>query len=109
MKRVDEICDEIIRRNIHLKWDIRTRVNVVNEALLEKMGKAGCDRIHFGVESGNPRVVKEMNKGVSIKQVEDAFRLCKKYKIKTLAYFMLGNPTETFEDVKDTLRLSQKI
>ena len=109
MKRVDEICDEIIRRNIHMKWDIRTRVNVVTEALLEKMARAGCDRIHFGVESGNPRVVKEMNKGTSIQQVEDAFRLCKKYKIKTLAYFMLGNPTETFEDVKDTLRLSQKI
>ena len=109
MKRVDSICDELIKRNINMKWDIRTRVNVVTEALLEKMAKAGCDRIHFGVESGNPRVVKEMNKGTSIQQVEDAFRLCKKYKIKTLAYFMLGNPTETFEDVKDTLRLSQKI
>lgn len=109
MKRVDEICDEILRRNIKMKWDIRTRVNVVNEKLLEKMAKSGCDRIHFGVESGNPRVVKVMNKGVSIKQVEDAFALCKKYKIKTLAYFMLGNPTETFDDVKDTLELSKRI
>lgn len=109
MKRVNEICDEVLRRNIKIRWDIRTRVNVVNEALLEKMAKAGCDRIHFGVESGNPRVVRVMNKGVSIKQVEDAFALCKKYKIKTLAYFMLGNPTETFDDVKDTLALSKKI
>lgn len=109
MKRVSEICDEIMKRGVKIRWDIRTRVNVVNEELIKKMADAGCDRIHFGVESGNPRVVRVMNKGTSIKQVEDAFALCKKYKIKTLAYFMLGNPTETFEDVKDTLALSKKI
>jgi radical SAM superfamily enzyme YgiQ (UPF0313 family) len=109
MKRVNEICDEIKRRGIKIKWDVRTRVNVVNEALLKNMKEAGCERIHFGVETGNPRVVRELNKGTSIEQVEKAFDLCKRYKIKTLAYFMMGNPTETLDDVKDTLRLSKRI
>jgi len=109
MKRVNEICDEYIKRGLKIKWDIRTRVNVVNEELLKKMKKAGCERIHFGVESGNPRIVRTMNKGTSIKQVEDAFAICKRVGIKTLAYFMLGNPGETFDDVKDTLALSKKI
>lgn len=109
MKRVMEICDEVLKRGVKMRWDVRTRVNVVNEELLKKMAMAGCDRIHFGVESGNPRIVRTMNKGISIEQVEKAFDLCKKYNIKTLAYFMMGNPTETLEDVKDTLRLSQRI
>jgi len=109
MKRVDQICDDYIARGLKIKWDIRTRVNVVNEELLKKMKKAGCERIHFGVESGNPRIVRTMNKGVSIKQVEDAFDICKRVGIKTLAYFMMGNPGETLDDVKDTLRLSQRI
>ena len=109
MKRVFEFCDEMIKRNVKMRWDIRTRVNVVNEELIKKMAMAGCDRIHFGVESGNPRIVRVMNKGVSIEQVEKAFDLCKRYKIKTLAYFMMGNPTETFDDVKDTLALSRRI
>jgi len=109
MKRVQQICDEIKKRNIKIKWDVRTRVNVVNEELLKSMKEAGCERIHFGVETGNPRVVKELQKGTSIEQVEKAFDLCKKYGIKTLAYFMMGNPTETMEDVKDTLRVSRRI
>lgn len=109
MKRVDQICDDYIKRGLKIKWDIRTRVNVVNEELLKKMKKAGCERIHFGVESGNPRIVRTMNKGVSIKQVEDAFDICKRIGVKTLAYFMMGNPGETLDDVKDTLRLSQRI
>jgi len=109
MKRVNEICDEYIKRGLKIKWDIRTRVNVVNEELLKKMKLSGCERIHFGVESGNPRIVRTMNKGTSIKQVEQAFDICHRIGIKTLAYFMLGNPGETFEDVKDTLALSKRI
>jgi len=109
MKRVQQICDEYKRRNLHIKWDIRTRVNVVNEELLKNMKEAGCERIHFGVETGNARVVKELQKGTSIEQVEKAFDICKKYKIKTLAYFMMGNPTETMDDVKDTLAVSRRI
>ncbi len=109
MKRVQQICDEYNRRHLTIKWDVRTRVNVVNEELLKAMRSANCTRIHFGVESGSPRVVREINKGISIAQVEKAFDLCKKYNIKTLAYFMMGNPTETMEDVKETLALSRRI
>jgi len=109
MKRVMEICDEVLRRKIKIKWDVRTRVNVVNDELIKKMKQAGCERIHFGVETGNPRVVKELQKGTSIEQVEKAFDMCKVHGIKTLAYFMMGNPTETMEDVRDTLSLSRRI
>lgn len=109
MKRVMEICAEIKKRNIKIKWDVRTRVNVVNDDLLKAMKEAGCERIHFGVETANPRVVKELQKGTTNLQVEKAFDMCKRHGIKTLAYFMMGNPTETLEDVKETLALSRRI
>ncbi len=109
MKRVMEICNLIKQRNLKIKWDVRTRVNVVNDDLLKAMKEAGCERIHFGVETANPRVVKELQKGTTNLQVEKAFDMCKKHGIKTLAYFMMGNPTETLEDVKETLALSRRI
>lgn len=109
MKRVMQICDEYKRRKLTIKWDVRTRVNVVNEELLTNMKSANCERIHFGVESAVPRVIQELQKGTTPEQVEKAFALCRSLGIKTLAYFMMGNPTETFEDVKETLKLAKKI
>ena len=118
--RVHDICNEIKRRGLawqepngewkhKLGWDVRTRVNVVDEELLKNMHEAGLERIHFGIESAVPRVIKQLQKGITTEQVEDAFALCKKFGIQTLAYFMMGNPTETHEDVMETLRLCRRI
>lgn len=73
------------------------------------MKEAGCERIHFGVETANPRVVKELQKGTTNLQVEKAFDMCRKHGIKTLAYLMMGNPTETWEDVMETFALTRRI
>src|SRR3990167_9678374 len=109
MKRVMDICSEYNRRGLTMKWDIRTRVNVVNEELLKAMYGANCTRIHFGVETAVPRVVKELQKGITADQLEKAFDMCHRIGIKTLAYFMMGNPTETIEDVKATLAMARRI
>ena len=109
MKRVMEVCTEYNRRGLTMKWDIRTRVNVVNEDLLKAMHKANCTRIHFGVESAVPRIIRELQKGITAEQVEKAFDLCHKIGIKTLAYFMMGNPTETHDDVRETLAMARRI
>jgi len=109
MKRVMDICDEYKRRGLTIKWDIRTRVNVVNEDLLKNMRSANCTRIHFGVESAVPRIVKELQKGITADQVEKAFDMCHRIGIKTLAYFMMGNPSETLDDVKETLAMARRI
>ena len=109
MKRVMDICSEYNRRGLTIKWDIRTRVNVVNEDLLKAMHGANCTRIHFGVETAVPRVVKELQKGITADQVEKAFDMCHRIGIKTLAYFMMGNPTETLDDVKETLAMARRI
>ncbi len=51
--RVYELCEEIKRRRLRFTWDVRAHVNTVTPDLLRAMADAGCDRIHYGVESGN--------------------------------------------------------
>ena len=57
-KRVREICLELIRRNYGITWAVRDRVSNVRKETLDLMRRAGCTRIHYGIESGSNRVLK---------------------------------------------------
>lgn len=108
-QRVIDICDGIKKREIDIVWDIRTRVNTVDKELLQKLKEAGCQRIHYGIEAGTQKILKILNKGITIEQVKTAFELTKKAGIQAAGYFMLGSPDETREDIKETINLLKKI
>lgn len=109
MQRVMDICAEIKKRNIIIAWDIRTRVNTVNEAMLKALKTAGCQRIHYGVEAGTTKILEALRKGITLEQAEKAFKLTKKTEIETAGYFMIGSPTETREDVLETIKFMKKL
>ncbi|MCG2809167.1 MAG: radical SAM protein, partial [Candidatus Portnoybacteria bacterium] len=108
-QRVINICDEIIKRNLKFTWDVRARVDTVNEEVLRKLKQAGCVRIHYGVESGTEKILKVLNKGIHLDQVVKVFNLTKKIGISTFAYFMVGCPTETKENILETIKFAKKL
>ncbi|NOY24266.1 MAG: B12-binding domain-containing radical SAM protein [Oligoflexia bacterium] len=109
-KRVHALCDEIMRRKLDIRWTVRFRVKGVDRALLEKMKAAGCTRIQFGVEQGTEEGLLRLKKDVTSREIEHAFSLCRQVGIRTVAYFMIGTPTErTREDVMDTIRYSIRL
>ncbi len=107
--RVIDICNEIIKRNLDIAWDIRTRVDIVDGEIIRHLKKAGCQGIHYGVEAGTEKILKVLNKGITINRVKEAFDLTKKYKIPILAYFMIGNPTETIDDIYTTFKFMKSL
>ncbi len=108
-KRVIDICNEIIERKLDIGWDIRARVDTINEQMLRSLKMAGCQGIHYGVEAGSERILKVLNKGITIKKVRDVFELTRKYKIPILSYFMIGNPTETIDDIYTTFKVAKML
>lgn len=108
-QRVLDICSAIKRRGLSIAWDIRTRVNTVDEQVLTALKSAGCQRIHYGVEAGTQKILNVLRKGITLKQVEDAFALTKGIGIQTAAYFMIGSPTETKDDILQTIKFMKKI
>jgi anaerobic magnesium-protoporphyrin IX monomethyl ester cyclase len=102
--RIFEIRDEIKRRRLDVHWDIRARADTLDTEVVEAMKEAGVARIHIGVESGSPRILKIMKKGITVEQASNAFELCRRFGITSLAYFMLGNPTETHPDIDMTMQ-----
>lgn len=108
-QRVIDICNEILRRNLKIMWDIRSRVDTVDEKILKKLKLAGCERIHFGVEAGTQGILNILRKGITLQQAEKAFQWSREVGITTLAYFMIGNPTESRKQILETIKFSVKI
>ena len=108
-QRVLDICLEVKKRNINIAWDIRTRVNTVDEEILKALKEAGCQRIHYGVEAGTTKILNVLRKGITLEQVETAFKLTEQAGIQTAGYFMIGSPTETKEDILQTIKFMKKI
>jgi radical SAM superfamily enzyme YgiQ (UPF0313 family) len=110
-EHVIKLCNEIIKEGINKKieWSCMTRVNLVDKELLELMKKAGCWSIHYGVESGNQRLLDLIDKGITLEQVKKAFKLTREAGIEIKAFFMLGLPTETKEESMKTIEFSKEI
>ncbi|MFZ2956014.1 MAG: radical SAM protein [Candidatus Ozemobacteraceae bacterium] len=99
-----------ILKKYGMVWACQSRVDTINEEMIKMLKDAGCVQIDFGVESGSQRILDEIiGKGISIDQVINAFRLAKQYNIRTFANFMVGLPTETYDDLQKTRDLADKI
>jgi radical SAM superfamily enzyme YgiQ (UPF0313 family) len=95
--RVLEFCEEIKKRKIQVRWSIRARVNPWDRETLKAIYEAGCHRIHVGVESLDEPTLTYMNKRQSLEDIKSFFKICNSVGIETLAYFIIGFPTESDE------------
>ncbi len=108
-EKVHEVCEEIRRRKLSLTWTAFSRVNTVDKETLRLMRETGCDCVSFGIESGNPDMLKRVKKGITLDQARKAVALCKEVGILPHASFMVGLPGETPESLKDTGEFSKSL
>ncbi len=107
--RAIEICREIVRRGIKIEWSCRSRVDLIDDELLQLAYLSGCRKIYYGIESASPNTLNNINKNININQVCDAIKLTKKNKIKTLGFFMIGNPGDDKKTILSSIRLAKKL
>jgi len=111
-QRVIDFLQELDERSLKIKWRILARADTIarfDESVIEDMAKNGCYHISFGLESGSQRILNLMKKGITLKESRKAISVCKKYGISTKAYFIVGWPTETLEEVQNTMRFSEEL
>lgn len=103
------ICDEMRARGIEHKWTSFSRVDTVAPEVLSAMHKAGCTDISFGVETGDPEMMKRIKKGITLEQVEVAVKMAKDSGLSPHASFILGLPGENERTLENTMSFAQKI
>jgi len=107
--RVKELCDEIRRRGVTFGWSAFARVNTVDLQTLKIMREAGCDCVSFGIESGDPEMLKRIRKGITLDQARTAIACCKEADVLPHASFMVGLPGETRETLQATQRFADEL
>jgi len=108
-KLIHEFCEELIKRKLKVRWKAMTRADAVDEELLGHMRQAGCDDLFFGVEAGNERIRTEIiGKKVRDEVIFKTIELCRKHDIHTNILLMLGFPTETEKEIKDTINFASR-
>ena len=108
-KMIMQLLDEIIKNDLGISWTCFSRVDVLKEEMLDKMKKAGCHTIIFGVESGNEKILKLYNKGYTKSQIFNTFQQCKQIGIRTVGTFILGLPEETRDTCLETICFAKEL
>ncbi len=99
-KAIKDLCREIIRRDLKIRWVCNSRVDNVDLELLELMKKAGCWMISYGVESGDQQILDSIKKDITIDKIRESIKLTRQVGFQIAGHFVLGLPGET----KATLR-----
>jgi len=108
-QHVMSLCRLIRDRGISINWVCSARAEKLEADTLRAMKEAGCREISFGIESGDPEILKKIDKSLNLEEVYRVINLTKKIGITTHASYMLGYINETEETIKRTIELSQKL
>lgn len=98
-----EICRKIINRGLDIRWVSILYPEHVDKELAELMGKAGCEQVSIGFESGSERILKNMNKRFTLKGVRLISEMLSDHGIRRMGFLLLGSPGETRESVEESL------
>ena len=107
--RVERICKGIIEKKLDIWWNCMTRVDKINPELLKLMKQAGCYEIGFGIESGSDRILQFIKKATTTDLVRKGVRMTQEAGIDVRGFFMIGFPTETKEEILQTIDFAKEL
>ena len=105
--RLFDICDGMIKLGMNKKmvWTCQSRADSLDDDTMKIIKEAGCIQLQIGFESGSQKMLDYLKcKTIKVEQNQAAIDICKKYKMRVLGFFIIGNPNETKEDIEQTIK-----
>jgi len=103
------VCDRLLTRGFDLSWSVESRIDAVDRVILSALKRAGCRYIAYGIESGSQRILDYIRKRVTLDRIRETVRMTKEAGIPMRGYFILGFPTETREEMYETIRFAKEL
>jgi anaerobic magnesium-protoporphyrin IX monomethyl ester cyclase len=111
INRAKDVCHRIIDSGMKFDWNCANgiRADRVDEELLTLMKQAGCVFVSYGLETGNPEILKVIKKAITLDKILEISALTKKVGLKHAVNFIIGHPEETYERAMDSVKFAKKI
>jgi len=111
-RRTIGLFDELTRRNLGVTWDASNGVIAAacKEEVVAAAAESGCIGLIIGMESGNPKILREVKKPGTVENFLRAAEILKRHpEIYSCVFLMLGFPGETLSMMYDTLNVSREM
>jgi len=108
-KDLFRLCSMIKESGMKIRWHCHARVRPITDEILTAMRESGCFGLMFGVESGDPVIIRGLGKNISTDHVRSAVALAKKHEFKVLTFFMFGHIGDTPETCQRTIDFACEI
>ena len=107
--RVLQICRGVKDRSLELRWECLSRVDGFSFGMAKAMKEAGCERVFFGIESGDDGILRQMKKRIDVDQARKAVEAARKADLKAAGFFIIGYPGETNSTILRTIKFATKL
>jgi radical SAM superfamily enzyme YgiQ (UPF0313 family) len=104
-----EICRKLIDRGLDIRWWAILYPKHVDKEMVGLMARAGCEQVSIGFESGSDRILKNMNKKFTPKDVRQISKMLSRQGIRIMGFLLLGGPGETRESVEESLSFADSL
>lgn len=109
IRRLNMILDLLLEKDLGMIWACESRVDVVTKELLEKMYRAGCRSLQFGVEAGNQEMLDCLKKNITLEQIRKTFQWCNEIGINSASCLIIGQPFDTVDTIRQTIELGVEL
>lgn len=104
-----EFCNELIERNLNIKWRCTARYDNLDPDILALMKKSGCSGMYFGLESGSDSVLDSIDKKFTVEDIIRVSQMVRESGIPCSTSILFGLPEESPADALATLKLMKKV
>ena len=107
-KRVLDFCKMLQEQKLNFKWRCCSRIDTLDKERIEAMAASGCNRIHFGIEAGDPVLLKKV-KGLQVEKVKEIVKMVREAGIAIKCYYIIGHPWDTKQTIESTIQLAREL
>lgn len=113
LERVRQICEGLIKSGLNIQWrSVGLRIDTLSrmtDELLQLLWDSGCRDLYIGAETGDPEMMKRIDKNISIPALLEGNRRLAKYPFTVKYTFIEGYPLETEAQQLNTMKIAQQL